>query len=156
LLKKHDIKIDTVDIDEELKPDYVASVLDLPFNDNKYDVVVAFQVLEHIPFDKFSQAISEMRRVGIRYLIISLPDAKKWWEYAFYIPFLGQKRFLIKRPRIRPRIHQFDGEHHWEISKKGFSLEKIKLEFKEQNLELVKTYFVPENFYHRFFVLKIK
>lgn len=145
--------VESVDIDSTLNPDYVASVLDLPFNDNAYDVVVAFQILEHLPYEDFAKALSELRRVAVRYIIISLPDSKTLWRYTIHIPKIGEKNIYIKRPRIRAIDHKFDGEHYWELSKSGYPVSLICQEFKNQGLELLKTYRVPENPYHRFFVL---
>jgi ubiquinone/menaquinone biosynthesis C-methylase UbiE len=64
----------TVDINPELKPDCVASVLDMPLKDHSYDVCVAFQVLEHLPWSEFSGAVSELRRVAkkIRHYLITM------------------------------------------------------------------------------------
>lgn len=148
------VDIETVDFDPELNPNYVASVTDLPFKDNVYDVVVAFQVLEHLPYDQFLIALNEMERVAARYIVISLPDAETLWRYAFHIPKIGVKSFYIKRPNIGPKEHKFNGEHYWEISKKGYPLSRITNDLKRQGLELIKTYRVPEYTYHRFFVLR--
>lgn len=43
--------IETVDIDPGLEPDHVASATELPMGDDSFDVVCAFQVLEHMPFE---------------------------------------------------------------------------------------------------------
>ena len=149
------LDVETVDIDSELNPDHVASVFDLPFKDNAYDVVASFQVLEHLPYEQFPKALREMKRVAARHVIISLPDANTVWRFSLYIPKLGEKNFYIKRPRLRQQEHHFDGEHYWEISKKGYPLYRITEELKRQGLELIKTYRVPENTYHRIFVLTV-
>lgn len=147
------VNVETVDIDPKLNPDHVASVLDLPFNDNVYDVVAAFQILEHLPYEQFPRALSELKRVAAHHVVISLPDAETVWRYEFYIPKIGEKNLYIKRPRLCPEEHRFNGEHYWEISKKGYPLSLVTKELNNQGLELIKTYRVPENTYHRFFVL---
>src|SRR3546814_15484912 len=61
------VPVETLDIDPELKPDHVASVTELPFADGEFDVVCAFQMLEHVPYDVSLAAFaerSEERRVG--------------------------------------------------------------------------------------------
>ena len=58
------VDIKTIDIDQDLKPDYIASVLDLPFDDDSFDLVVCFQVLEHIRYEEFSKALSELHRAA--------------------------------------------------------------------------------------------
>lgn len=74
-LEKEGIEIDALDIDPELNPDYVGSVLDLPFASGSFDCVCAFQMLEHIPYTDSLTAFSEMKRVADQYVIISLPDS---------------------------------------------------------------------------------
>ncbi len=58
------VKIETLDIDLVLNPDYVASVFEMPFNDAQIDVVCAFQMLEHLPYEKSLLAFKEMSRVA--------------------------------------------------------------------------------------------
>lgn len=149
------LNVETVDIDPDLKPDHLGSVLDLPFEDNSYDVVVAFQMLEHIPYKNLIIALNEIRRVARYHVVISLPDAKKIWRYNFYIPKVGIKDFYITRPVRGLKNHEFDGEHFWEVNKKYYSLEKILNVFSAQELHLIRTYRVPENTYHRFFIFSV-
>lgn len=77
------IKVETLDIDPELKPDHVASVTEMPFPDGSYDVVCAFQMLEHLPYNVSLKAFREMVRVSKHYVVISLPDAKKYGDIHF-------------------------------------------------------------------------
>ena len=58
-----DISYKSVDVAEDLQPEVVGSVTKLPFPDKSFDVVVAFEVLEHLPFEKFEVAVSEISRV---------------------------------------------------------------------------------------------
>src|SRR3546814_692103 len=69
------VPVETLDIDPELKPDHVASVTELPFADGEFDVVCAFQMLEHVPYDVSLAAFAEMSPVANRALIISFPNA---------------------------------------------------------------------------------
>lgn len=147
------VAVETLDIDPNLEPDHIASVFTMPFEDSAYDVVCAFQVLEHLPFEKSKMAFSEMARVAKKAIVISLPDAATRWPVSIHIPMIGLIDFLIPKPRLVAPQHVFDGEHYWEINKKGYSLEKIINEFSSSApLKLEKTYRVTENPYHRFFV----
>src|SRR4051812_42493359 len=53
ILRTHDVELTTVDFDPELKPDIVAGVESIPLPDNSMDVCLCFEVLEHLPFDRF-------------------------------------------------------------------------------------------------------
>ena len=147
------ITVESIDIDPELRPDYVGSVLALPFLDQSYDVVVCFQVLEHLPFDRFGAAMSEIARVSSRHVVLSLPDAESVWRYAFHIPLLGERNVFFRRPRLTAPRHEFDGQHFWEINKAGYPLGRVLAVFDEQSLKLQKTFRVAEYLNHRFFVL---
>lgn len=147
------VRVETLDIDPELKPDYVASVFRMPFEDGAFDVVCAFQMLEHLPFDRSLLAFGEMGRVASRAIVISLPDAATRWPMSIYVPKIGSVRFSVPRPRIRNRRHVFDGEHYWEINKSGYALRKVIKSLEEQGpLRLSNTFRVHENMYHRFFI----
>jgi SAM-dependent methyltransferase len=148
--------VKTLDLAEDLNPDYVASAANIPLDNNEFDICCAFQVLEHLPFDVSKVAFSEMARVARRYVIISLPDAKKLWPFSFYIPKVGQKYFHVRKPFDFVKDHVFDGQHYWEVNKKGYEITKVISEFIDasSNIELVKTYRVNENPYHRFFVFE--
>ncbi len=147
------IRVETLDIDPELKPDHIGSATELSFLDKTYDVVCAFQMLEHLPYTDSLCAFREMARVSRKNIVISLPDSKILWRYRFHVPKLGTFDKLIPRPSLVTRQHKFDGEHYWEISKKGFSLSRVISDFSEW-ASLLKTYRVLENPYHRFFVFK--
>lgn len=43
--------------------DVQADICDLPFEDNSVDEIVAYQVIEHIPYNKSEQVFKEMYRV---------------------------------------------------------------------------------------------
>lgn len=148
-------RVATVDIDASLGPDFVGSVLDLPFSDGEYPVVAAFQILEHLPFDRFEDALRELKRVSRCHVLISLPDAWPRWNYAFYLPKFGEVQVSVPRPRLRAQEHRFDGQHYWEISKRGFDLGTILQSFRSARLDVIRRYRIPENPYHHFFVCNV-
>ncbi len=155
LASHYGIKVETVDLDPDLKPDYVASADKLPIENDTYDCVCAFQMLEHLPYKQSQQAFSEMVRVTKKYIVISLPDANTKWVYSLHIPKLGRKIIHFPRPRFNKIEHKFDGEHYWEINKKGYPLQKIINDFTcNEQVRHIKTYRVEEYPYHRFFVFK--
>jgi len=148
------VRVETMDLDPDLNPDYVASVLAMPFKDGEFDVVCSFQMLEHLPYPQSLQAFKEMARVAGKGLVISLPEAQIPWSVSFFLPKLGNVHFSIPRPRLRLPIHKFDGEHYWEINKRGYELKKIVKDFSVSGWSLTQTYRVTGNLYHRFFIYK--
>ena len=147
------VQVETLDMDPALNPDHVGSATALPFADGSFDVVCAFQMLEHLPYETSLQAFKEMARVSNRNVIISLPDARTMWRYSFHLPKFGVFDLLVPRPTLRMPIHKFDGEHYWEINKKNYELNKVIRDF-SQFAEIINTYRVIENPYHRFFIFK--
>lgn len=147
------IRYKTVDPDPQLTPDYVGSATQIPIDNSSYDLVCAFQMLEHLPYEDSIVAIKEMFRVSNRFVIISLPDSKPSWYYSIYIPFIGQIKCLIGRPFFRPKEHQFDGEHYWELNKVNYPLSRILHDIRLHG-EVLDSFSVEENPYHRFFIVK--
>lgn len=153
-LKKRNLNIITIDIDLNLKPDIVGSVLFLPIVNNSFETVVCYQVLEHLPFENIPIAISELSRVAKKYVIISLPNRMKLFRLDIAIYPLFQKSINLTIPYLIPPKHKYDGEHYWEIGKRGTLIKNIKALFSKHYLELVKEFRVPEKPLHHFFILK--
>jgi len=145
------IFVETLDLSPDLQPDFVASATTLPFADSSHDVVCAFQMLEHIPYEESLQAFSEMARVARKQVVISLPDAQILWRYRVHLPAFGAIVFSFPRPQLKLPVLQKNDEHYWEINVRGYPLDRITKDFSKL-MPLTKTYRVPENPYHRFFV----
>lgn len=139
------------DIADDLKPDIVGSVEALPLPDDAVDVVVAFEVLEHLPFEKFETALLELRRVATHTVILSLPHYGPSLRLSFKFPFIGEKRFAWKIPH-HP-VHVFNGQHYWEIGKRGYELSVVKRVL-EKHFTIEKEFVPFENQYHHFFILR--
>lgn len=159
-LKSDDIKITTCDIDKDLNPDYVADIRKLPFKDNSFDLVVAFEVLEHLPFADFEIALKEIKRVSQEYVAISLPYSSVFFSLTAIFPFIRtifKKRyfnFFIKIPQFF-RPNRYDGQHYWEMGRVKTSKNKIK-KILRKYFEIKKQFQPFLNFYHYFFILKIR
>jgi ubiquinone/menaquinone biosynthesis C-methylase UbiE len=152
-LKSRGLKINTVDIDKRLNPNAVGSVLFIPFSDKAFEVVAAFEVLEHLPFKDFSRALAEIYRVSRKNVVLSLPDFTRAYRIYFQLPKLGEFSRLILFPRRKKIKHVFDGEHYWEIGKDGYPLQRIMDGMRQAGFTIKKTYRIFEAPYYRFFVL---
>lgn len=153
-LKNRKINIMTLDIDKRLKPDFSGSILDIPFSDESFDIVASYEVLEHLPYDDVKKALSEIYRVSKKHAILSLPDCTLYYKICICIPKIGMVNKLIPLPRLKAPQHVFDGEHHWEIGKAGYPLNKILNEIQKTGFNIESTYRLFENPYHRYFILK--
>ncbi len=49
----------------------------LEFPDNSFDIVVATEVIEHLPFGIYEKTLSEFERVSRKYIVISVPYNEK-------------------------------------------------------------------------------
>jgi hypothetical protein len=67
------ILYESLDIAEDLHPTHIGSVDKMPLADKSFDVVCAFEILEHLPFEKFEKSIGEIARVSRKHAVISLP-----------------------------------------------------------------------------------
>lgn len=148
------IKYASADIDARLNPDIICSIDNIPLEDSSYDIVCAFEVLEHLPFDKFEKSLLELKRVGKKYVIISLPHWGRHFSISIRLPFFKKIRMQYKF-NLFPIEHKFDGQHYWEIGKKGYSLKNIKSHIINSGLIIIKEYIIFESPYHHIFVLKI-
>jgi len=151
--KNTDINYNSLDIDGNLNPNMVGNVLDIPSENEKYDLVCAFEVLEHLPFDKFSQALNEMKRVSRKNVLISLPHWGRYFSIKLRIPFLKIIRLHYKLNIEKP-VHIFNGQHYWEIGKKGYKIAAIKNEIAKSGLILINDFVCFDSPYHHFFILK--
>jgi SAM-dependent methyltransferase len=144
----------SMDIDSRLNPNVAGSIICTPFLDGSFEVVACFELLEHLPYIQFLEALKELNRISKKYVILSIPDAS--WVYGFYIhiPMIGKFKRLISLPQLRLSNHAFDGQHYWEIGKAGYPLKKILNDIHKAKFNIEKTYRDFEMIYHRFFLLK--
>ena len=147
--------VHTLDLDIVLNPDCVGRITNLPLSDSSYDVVACFEVLEHIPFNDFSRALEEIGRISKKHVFISLPDKTRAYRILLQFPKIGIWKKIISIPKIHKMMHQFDGQHFWEIGKKGFDLAVINTLIVKSGFSIIETFRVFENPYHRFYILQI-
>jgi len=155
ILSQNNKIVTTVDIDEELHPNIVASVTKLPFKEKEFEVCCAFQVLEHMPYTDSLIALEELLRVSEKSVIISLPNQKPVRRFLLTFPYVRQFKFLISNPFYQPKIHNFDGEHYWEVNAKNYELKRVLSDFKKIAGKYNRTISSNRLFgnpYHHFFI----
>jgi SAM-dependent methyltransferase len=154
-------RVVTLDIDRTLGPEVIGSVFELPFEAGAFDAAACFQMLEHLPFERFGAALLEMRRVARVGMALSLPDC----SLAFTL------RLGIRNPRkdgwvgawtVQPSswaLRKFrkvpnSAGHYWEIGRKGTPLCVVRKAIVESGWRIEREFRTAENAYHRFFVLR--
>ena len=65
----------TVDIDRRNAPDVVGYICHLPIRTDSFDIVSAFEVIEHIHNDE--KALLELKRVSRNKVVLTLPNADR-------------------------------------------------------------------------------
>ena len=78
LLERLGYEVTTYDVNENLHPSRVADISaeEIPEEDIKrYGCVICAEVLEHIPFEKFTKCISNIERTCTGKVILTVPDA---------------------------------------------------------------------------------
>lgn len=127
LLSKESYNIKTADIDKSLQPDYEMDLFDIfSIDDYNYNWILAFQVLEHIEYEDFLEFL-KISSLNKKKLLISLPYVGITIKFAFYMSLYGERKieFIFRIPLFF-KEHRFNGQHYWEVGKKGYSVNKIK------------------------------
>jgi ubiquinone/menaquinone biosynthesis C-methylase UbiE len=153
IINNTDIDYKNLDIASDLKPDILGSVDQMPIESSSFELVCAFEVLEHLPFDLFEKSLREIARVSSKYAVLSLPHFGPPIKFLLKVPFLSEIKMSCKV--FTPKKHAFNGQHYWEIGKKGFRASKMKKTLKKYFI-LIKDFIPFENQYHHFYVLQKK
>lgn len=152
LLTKFGFVVKTLDVNENVEPDYVASADNMPLEDKSFDVVLAAEILEHLPFDKFDKTLAEMKRVAREGVVISLPHAGYTFSFSLKVPLLKWKFGIAKIPHFW-RTKTSISDHYWEAGLKNYPLRKIESRIKKSGFKIIKKHIGHDDPAHVFFVL---
>lgn len=154
LMRYFDRDITTVDFDRYLKPNLVAIFPNLPIKRKSFDIVCAFEVLEHLPFSLLSQCLKEMARISKSHVLLSVPNIN-YLNPKIKISaeiILGKLKF---NKNFQKSIHKDlcnIHEHYWEIGFNGYTIQKVVKIAEESGLILQNTKFFEPWF--QFFTFK--
>ena len=115
-------------------------------------MVLAAEVLEHLPFEDFKTAIGEVHRVTERFAYITLPHAGAVFLLIKKLPLFPRFRVFFKLPFFW-REHIFNGEHYWELGKKGFPVRRVRGEILRTGFRIIKSGIDAQDSAHYFFLL---
>ncbi len=152
ILRQAGYKVTTCDVNQELKPDIVADLINLPLKDNAMDMVLCCQVLEHLPLSSFPSALIELRRVCRLAILISVPYAGHAFFNLHKYPGGRKRSWVLHVPRWF-RKAPMDREHCWEVSMPGCSVKQLKNLISQSGLNLQKLFTPAESPNNYYFLL---
>jgi len=148
------VKAYSLDIDPMLNPTAVADVRALPFKDASFDAVVAFEVLEHLPFNNLEGILREFARVARKSILLSLPDAYPFYYLNVTLPLIGVRTLTYTWQRSTA-VNSPNKTHYWEIGLRDYPTKRVVDELiKGSGFKLIRTFRVLEQQYHCFFILQ--
>lgn len=125
-LRKNGVRVFTADIDTRLGPSVLASVTQLPFRDNAFDVVICCDVLEHMPFESSVEALREIHRITARRAVFSVPHYVLSLALLARAPILHMRELRIRIPVLFGKPVRPGGEHYWELGRPGYPVKKLR------------------------------
>jgi len=155
-LKNKGINVTTVDINPKLNPDYVCDIRHLEVINTHFDLICAFEVLEHIRFSNFEDALISLKKHSSKYIIISLPIKATGITFYLNLPKIKPIYYYLNLPiPLRQKSIQNNTAHFWEIDKVGFEKSKI-INILRKHFNILEHYRLYMNPRHYMFVLQIK
>lgn len=166
IVENYGIRHVGVDVNgEDYTPDSVATISSFEC-DEVFDMVCAFQVLEHNPIEEIPGLLAKMASHSSKYVYLSLPYSGRFLSFAvnFNLPkFQIRKQFCWTWPRWKPNVRPVDeyklrpdryNPHWWEVGDKICSKERMVNLFSQAGLGVVKEMHNPLFPYHIFYLLE--
>ncbi|MDN5126836.1 methyltransferase domain-containing protein [Aliarcobacter butzleri] len=140
ILRDFGYKVFTMDIIEDLSPDYVGSLHELGkvTNEKKFDLVVCSHILEHIPYELFEKNLDQLKKYS-KYTLIYLPNSGIALGAELRLHPKWRKMYRLFFPIFKNKKIKFNGEHYWEIDLKGTHLNKVRNDIKKY-FNIIKEY----------------
>jgi len=127
----------------------VGRLPELPVSGNSFDLVCAFEVLEHIPFVLLKSCFIELSRVSNKLVFISVPNIKNLdakYKISVDIKYKNWK-FKKKWQRTGKETLGNPKEHYWELGIDGINKNMIINEGKGASLKFLDDNFIDPWFH---------
>lgn len=146
------LDVTTFDYDSRIKADIQGDIREIGglIAENSYDAVLAFEILEHIPFDNIPNVLEQIACITRRHFLVSVPHRGNPIQiriHAWRFNFVLSRKFIFP---WRNNLWEYDGMHYWEIGAKQYPLQRV-VQAMEQDFEIKSHYFCPDYSYHYFF-----
>jgi hypothetical protein len=152
IMRRWGLRVTELDIDPALGPTCAGDVRAMPFADDAFDAVLIAEVLEHLPFEEFGRCLAELRRVTRKHVVVTLPCPLAGVHIGVNLPLV--EPFFVAlglRQLSRPR---FDGQHHWELDRRGYPKRRIRGTIREAGFKIGREFRPGLSLYNYFFVLE--
>ncbi len=127
---------------------------DFTLRQDTFDVIVLFQVLEHLPYEQSELALQKLAVATKEYLLISIPYNTEYLAIQVKFSFLGRPRHLfINVPKFWTKKPLSD-YHYWEIGLKGYPKQRFLNSVAKAGLTIKHEFIDPSNPYHYFLILQ--
>lgn len=153
LMRQWGMDVTTLDLDPALNPDLVGDVIAIPCSDDSYDCVLAAEVLEHLPWEEFGPALQELRRVSRNRVVLTLPAPFLGLSLLGQFTNLGSHGLHLGVPHWKR--HRFDGQHYWEVGKRGTERRVVRRVIREQGFTILREFRPAPSLYCLFFILQV-
>ncbi len=147
-LKSKGFSITTFDIDKDKKPDIVGNIVEYDWEEEKFNHILAFEILEHIPFEMFEIVMGKFNKICHNNIFLSLPvNEKTIFEIDYKLPKLKKKTFSIniKKRKITTKTH------FWEVGYENYTKNCVEDVFEKNGFIIIE---VVRKFNFLFYVLK--
>ena len=146
-------RVFTADVQERFEPDYLGDFRHLCF-DRKFDAVVAFEMLEHMPYEDFTPCLAKMAALSERYVYISIPCQLHVFQLHIKIPRFFLRSFLRRVEKISVDIHyeyprppdkdtnqpgrsEYWDPHYWECGRKSYPKRRVLNDIRSCGLRVI-------------------
>ena len=148
--EKLGLQVTTVDLDPALRPDIACDVRELGqrLAPGSVDLVCAFQVLEHLPFEDFEAALAALAAISRGRVVITLPNNGRTVQMRLDV---WRLQMAFGRKLGWRRRWRFDGQHYWEVGTIGHSPREVRRRISRVLILESETVY-PDNPYHREYI----
>lgn len=155
-LRSQGVEVSTVDINPDLKPDYICDVTELAegLNGKRFEAVMACEVFEHLPFSSFGVCLRQLSVVAER-VLITLPVYRRFaFRFSGALRFGRRERAVGVSLSLPKKI--LPPGHMWEIgSDAENSLQRVR-SMMHDVFDSVSDYRMNLNPYHHVFEIRVR